>query len=303
MELTPEIALRWLNDHNTHNRPLRQHLVQKYAQAMARGEWILTAEPIAFSRPYRDSEHKDQGVTLINGQHRLWAVVESGVAIQATVWWGCEPEEFSVIDQNAPRTFGDVLATTRKELPDPTAIAAVAKNVLRYAFGLRGGLHTGAGHLAYKHIEKLMKAFEPEVLAVVEYRRRLKKMASRTVTSTLFLAHLVNPAMTARIVEQLHDAVGFTERDPIRALHLYLAGRALNPMRDSEEAAHYKVCHAICARLRGDHIKVLRLTTEGLAWLRDAARPRIHDFVADLHGGSVPRGFYKPANRFENGDM
>lgn len=283
--VTPDMAERWLNT-NTHNRPLRNHLVQKYAAAMRNGEWKLTPEPIAFSKPYRDANGNDVKETLINGQHRLWAIVESNVPVEMTVWWGCEPDEFLVIDQNAPRTFGDVLATTRGDLTDHTLIASACTSFLQYGMSMNASVRQ-------PHVDFVMRNFEKEILAVVAYKKKLRKMAGRPLLSGLVFAQIVNPAMADRIVDQLKDAVGFTDRDPIRALHMFLVEQMNPSTRSTPDVVHYKTCHALASRLKGDHIKQLKIAADGLAWMRDATRDRINPLVVEVHG-SVPHNFYNP---------
>lgn len=296
MMVTPDVAQRWLNDSNFHNRPLRNNLVERYAAAMKRGEWKLTAEPIAFCGPYNDECNEQQGVTLINGQHRLWAVCESGVSVEMTVWWGCEPDEFTVIDQNAVRTLGDVLSTTRKDLADSTLVASVCSTSARFGFGLQTNSHgtCGSTKLRAAQVHEMLLAIEPEILATAEYKKKLRKMATRPVVSALLLARICNESMSDLIVRQLSDAIGFTDRDPIRALHLYICDQVTNTTRDTLDVMHYKVCHAIAARLRGDHLRQLKITPEGLAYLRDGARSKINSVVSMLHGGHVPKNFYTP---------
>ena len=135
---------------------------------------------------------------------------------------------------------------------------------------------------------------EPEIRGVADYKKQLKTMAPRAVVGALLLARIVNPSMCDLIVKQLKDAVGFTERDPIRALHLYVTAQITDSSRDTVDIMHYKVCHAIAARMRGEHIRQLRITGEGLGWLRDGAKPKIHKVVELLHGGKVPHNFYNP---------
>ena len=73
MEVGPDLAARWL-DGNTHNRPLKQTLVDRFVRDMQAGRWRLTHQGIAF----------DADGMLIDGQHRLWAIV-----ISATSPFGC----------------------------------------------------------------------------------------------------------------------------------------------------------------------------------------------------------------------
>jgi hypothetical protein len=102
VEVSPDMAEKWLADYNTHNRPLTQLRVRSYAEAMKKGLWRHpTGEPIIF-----DSLHR-----LQDGQHRLAAQVAAQVTINYWVNFDADPQDFVVIDQGKARTASDVLAT------------------------------------------------------------------------------------------------------------------------------------------------------------------------------------------------
>lgn len=61
--------------HNTRNRPMKPATVNTYAKVMSSGDWTFTGESISFDLRGR----------LVNGQHRLSAVVKSGVPITVVV--------------------------------------------------------------------------------------------------------------------------------------------------------------------------------------------------------------------------
>lgn len=214
MVVTPDVAERWLNESNSHNRPLRNNLVQRYAAAIKRGEWKLTAEPIAFCGPYNDECNEPQGVTLINGQHRLWAIVEAQIGVEMTVWWGCEPDEFSVIDQNAPRTLGDVLSTTRKDLQDSTLIASICSTSARFAFGFSSHANGACGSIKLRpaQVSEMLAFIEPEIVAVAEYKKQLRTMAPRAVVGALLLARIVNESKCDLVVAAWGGDGAYQER-------------------------------------------------------------------------------------------
>jgi hypothetical protein len=122
MAVTPDLATRWLEG-NVHNRPLRQSTVERYARDMADGKWRLTHQGIAFD----DSEQ------LIDGQHRLWAVVESKSTIEFLVTRGLDMSAQEYIDGGEKRTTTDVLSLRgEKASPLTTGIAVMlAKQVNR----------------------------------------------------------------------------------------------------------------------------------------------------------------------------
>ncbi len=97
--ITPEIAIRWL-EANDNNRPVSQMRVQQLAKDMTDGVFELTHQGIAF-----DSDGK-----LIDGQHRLWAVVESKKTVLMFVCFGLDRGEVvHYIDDGRPRSMTDKL--------------------------------------------------------------------------------------------------------------------------------------------------------------------------------------------------
>lgn len=91
-KITPEIAAKWLQE-NTNNRPISERAVQRYASDMKAGRWGVSESVIAFDTKGR----------LINGQHRLWAVMESGETITAHVATGYPPEAIAYFDDGFRR--------------------------------------------------------------------------------------------------------------------------------------------------------------------------------------------------------
>lgn len=94
--ITPKVAEEFLN-HNPHNRSLRQKHIDFLSREMATGNWKV-AEPIII----------DWNGNLVDGQHRLWAVINADVTVDMLVVRGVDPEVFSVIDQGLLRSIGDL---------------------------------------------------------------------------------------------------------------------------------------------------------------------------------------------------
>jgi hypothetical protein len=98
-EITPEIAKEWLYEHNNHNRSLRRRVVERYADAMRRGEWMTNGDAI---RVAKDG-------TILDGQHRLAAIVASGMTITAVVVRGLDYVTQETIDVGTKRSLADML--------------------------------------------------------------------------------------------------------------------------------------------------------------------------------------------------
>lgn len=100
--VTPEKAAFWLQTANTHNRPLSGFMVNRYAEIMQEGRWREnTTEPISFT---------PEGV-LIDGQHRLAAIVKACTPVRMTISRNADTDDFKVIDTGKRRSGADTLAT------------------------------------------------------------------------------------------------------------------------------------------------------------------------------------------------
>ncbi|MBO0883441.1 MAG: hypothetical protein J2P17_24515 [Mycobacterium sp.] len=97
--ITPTKAAEMLQA-NTSNRPLSKRVVQTFAEAMKRGEWKITHQGVAV----------DTNGTLVDGQHRLAAVIEANLPVEMTVFTDVPPDTFDVLDTGKRRNAADVLA-------------------------------------------------------------------------------------------------------------------------------------------------------------------------------------------------
>ncbi|UZW61824.1 hypothetical protein [Lysobacter enzymogenes] len=123
--VTPELATAWLR-RNEANRKLRHRAVAEYAQAMQRGLWKTTGESIKFSKTGR----------LLDGQHRLAAIVDSGIALSMVVVTGLDNSAFDAIDTGRSRTGADVLLIEGVGARESATVAAAMPLILNYQRGL-----------------------------------------------------------------------------------------------------------------------------------------------------------------------
>lgn len=99
IQVTPQMAQDWLSK-NRRNRHLSSLVVHRYADSMRSGQWIPHGQAIQF----------DVSGNLVDGQHRLCAVIEAGVPATMLVARNVPSEARDVIDAGRKRTPGDVLA-------------------------------------------------------------------------------------------------------------------------------------------------------------------------------------------------
>lgn len=97
--MTPQKAQALMSKNAVFNRELRPSTVSGLADAIRRGEWVVSHQGIAVSK---------SGVVL-DGQHRLCAIVQADMAVPILVTTGVEDDAFKVIDIGLKRSNADVL--------------------------------------------------------------------------------------------------------------------------------------------------------------------------------------------------
>lgn len=93
------LAKRWLAE-NPRNRPIQKAYVRELAAQMRDGRWRFAGDPI----------RRAEGNALLDGQHRLHAVIEADTAVPFFVIEGMDPNAQDVMDRGRKRTIGHVLS-------------------------------------------------------------------------------------------------------------------------------------------------------------------------------------------------
>lgn len=122
--ITPEKAAELLKSKNDENRPIRKRSVDRLAAEMRTGKWTLTHQGIAFGADG----------SLMDGQHRLAACVESGVPFETNVSRYCTEEDTEkarpAIDAGNVRDAADISVfckmMTKGEAKELSALINVA---------------------------------------------------------------------------------------------------------------------------------------------------------------------------------
>lgn len=122
LEIGPELAAEMLKA-NPDNRSLSPITVDAYVRAMTNGEWRHVSDPIRLNR---DNE-------VLDGGHRLTAIVKSGTTHTFMVVRGIPTEHRKVMDQGRPRTTRDNLAMLG--ITNHNAKATIASLLIRWEMG------------------------------------------------------------------------------------------------------------------------------------------------------------------------
>jgi hypothetical protein len=206
--ITPAIAEELLKLNHS-NRPLKQKSINHYAKEMKSGNWRSTGEGIKVSKNNR----------LLDGQHRLHAVVKSGVTVEMLVISDLEDDIFNVLDTGVVRTAGDVLAING--VKHPTLSSAIAKFIIQYEKGKYGSLQSGAkdNKPTNKEIEFFVSEnpLVSEIAEVVmkEYHR-FRLLPPSMVGGMYFVFNKINVTDTEFFFEKLIHGIDLSLTCPIK---------------------------------------------------------------------------------------
>ena len=206
--ITPEKAQRMLKD-NEHNRTLSEAATEKYAQAMIRGRWIENGAPICFS-----------GDTLLDGQHRLSALIKSGISRHFVVVSGLEKSAFTSFDTGKSRSLSDVLSIQKQE-NEKTLAMTIRQH---FTFTATGGFDMSKAQKQFTHAEyldynELHPQIKKSVLFVCSFPRRQKALMAPGPTSCLHALFSDRDSFLAdEFIRKFHTGENITEEDPIYRL-------------------------------------------------------------------------------------
>lgn len=207
IEISPEFAAELLENKNTRNRPVTRATVLAYAHEMRAGNWRLTHQGIGL-----DTE----GV-LLDGQHRLAAVVESGKTIPMMVTYDLPPETFTTVDVGRRRSASDALHMAGLGA-NRNALAALAKflTIHKHLDTTAVGSKAATRMTNQEVIDAVLGLGHEELLESLRMTTATARALNSNVTSmSAFFYLAVNGAgvdpeeIRAQLLEPLRTGIGF----------------------------------------------------------------------------------------------
>ena len=265
--ITPEIAKKYLASNIT-NRRLRKDRVNAIARDIKNGNWKETHQGIAF----------DTNGDLIDGQHRLAAIVEADVGVYIDVARGLPYEIGSVIDTGSARTCRDSIVfdsryandPAMKHKDSPAMIKALIRNEIPF---LR--------YITNNEVFTVMEALAPEI----------HKMYPIAITRVNYISSAIKAAGLAAII------CGESEDDLFRFFNIFCSGddsetvgrnsaivwnwkeqilkAKMHGKSFTQEALYNGTQNAIYNFCRNTNTKVVKMTSEH----RYNARPRLVEII------------------------
>ncbi len=198
MNINPDLATQWLEG-NVRNRRIDPKHVDILAQDMEAGKWRMTHQGIAFS---------DQGI-LVDGQHRLWAILQSGCTIRMAVSFGISVDSVDAIDGMKARTVVD-----RMRLNGLFDLDGVSPNHTATLREMIRGLGDGKKLAYYKEVQLMDRHINAVQFATAHIATKTKGIAVGYVRAVIARAwYSVDHDELAQFCRVLSTGVSETEWD------------------------------------------------------------------------------------------
>lgn len=256
----PKQAKHWLDTANIRNRHILPKQVAKYARAMTEGRWRpLIGEPISFA----------EDGTLLNGQQRLTAVVESGTTQVFLVLEGLPLEDQDAMDAGSVRKRGQQLTIHGWKNGDK--VSAIVSILLRWRTGtLLSGIYQPDTDEIVKFAEANRALVDASTVAALRIRRTVPLLPS--VLGAVYFAaremavqqpEILQSSWVDAFFESLETGAALDAKSPILALRNHAARRKLASMRVEPDRELYYLCRVWNACRNGETMERLQLPREG----------------------------------------
>lgn len=209
--IKPEDAKVYIDYYNKTNRKIEKTRVKRFAKYMTDGEWKSNGETIKILK---------NGM-IADGQHRLSAIVESGIAQTMLIAYDVSEETFKTVDIGKKRTDSQVLV--KEGIKNATAVAGAARMLVRLKESngkdaLNGAVPTFKILDICKNNESLQ-----ESASFISSRKWLRDYFKPGVgTFVHYMFNNYDPIACLRFLTAVEQGVGLESGSPILVLREHL---------------------------------------------------------------------------------
>lgn len=191
------IELQWIgpdkaNEYlatNVCNRACSKAAVKRWAETMRAGAWKLSSDAIAF----------DWNGVLINGQHRLNALIQTGATMPFLVGYNFPPESKNSLDVGKKRSLHEIL--TINGYPITINEVAICKFIMT---PWEKATVANPDHEVHRaKLKRIHQRFKSEIDFVIEQTKFKEFAAPELAALTLLLSRSQNPEIVSDFISLL----------------------------------------------------------------------------------------------------
>lgn len=236
MLVTPALATEWLK-RNTNNRSVSEHAVRALAETIAAGRWVTTHQGIAFDR---------HGV-LIDGQHRLRAVITAGLPVAIEVTSGLDRSAVDAIDNGGrgSRRAVDILRIKDGITLNNSQVGALTVAVRL----LSSGTLLSSERMSVFGLREARATHGVALTALVDAmgRDHHTRLKCAPVIGSLIITYAVESKATVLFAEMLKTGENLAAGNPLLALRNFLLTRPELGVSEGREDVSLKTFAAFAA--------------------------------------------------------
>ena len=231
--VTPELAQDWL-DTNVINRPSDPKHVAEFEHFLRTNQFKATGEPIQFVGFFDQGNHM-----LANGQHRLQAIVNTGISAVMVVVQGVSKDAQLVMDTGKVRKFWEILHTERS-VTNASAVSTVVRLAHAYENNELHTLGTGGGQRRVNNIE-LLKWFDThpackDAQVLGERIGKASGFSGPAVAVAIMIFDDIDMTASTIFFEHLESGANLPRGDSILAARRWIADILLQARRRGQSA-------------------------------------------------------------------
>lgn len=276
IDVTPEMAETWLK-RNFNNRPVSMDTVRAYAREMKRGRWLPVHQGIAF----------DMEDNLVDGQHRLMAIVMAARPVRLMVTFGLPSKVdgtrmvgMDVVDRGKTRSVADQLKI-QHGIGGGSVLAMICNRLAALCSPER------TRRLSVGEVLDIHDAFREGVDWMIEHRPREHGLKQAGVLAAFAFAKHAEGAAWAKgqLESYWHQLTEATQelnpRWPLAHLRSFLTSdAAILLSRGNDRALAELVLQALMLQQQGHTISELTHDLAGAAFYRRAQPERVAAIAA-----------------------
>lgn len=260
--MNPAMALKLLETASD-NRNISTGHVAALEQMIRRGDWKLTHQGIAVG-----SDGK-----LYDGQHRLWAIIQSGMSVPVLITYGLANESRLAIDKGRKRSVSDELRMFRGYSNTVQLVGYVnlCANLSINDEGGSGGHRVSMQTLGIfeKWYDIFREGVDKSMLAVNAGAPLVIRRSH--VGGALAFAYPTAPNKISAFLDKVRDGVGLEPKAPALVLRKFLLEHSLRNragIRIAPASITRKVLRAAMAEVKNEELSKFEETDKGVNYFR-----------------------------------
>jgi hypothetical protein len=246
VSITPEWAARILSSNKQRNRGVSAARVDALVRDILADQWRVTGEPIIL----------DAVGNILNGQHRLTAIVKSGRPVTTMLVTGIDAGVIDAIDTGRPRRTADILRIrgvngTGLLVPRATVLLSLFNGATRHAIG------------TVSELERVISEHSVGLLWTSENLPEKRDLGIAGVGAAFALAYEVAPDATEAALGACREPAKMSPRDPALALLGFVRSNGSSNSKYERFQLACRALNAVLFRMRGEERAILKFSEEG----------------------------------------